>query len=90
MDPSTETRRRRLRFRCAHRGTRELDLVLGRFAEGWLDRLSEDQLGRLEAVLDAGEPRLEAWLIRGEPAPPEHESDVLALMRAAALGWGRG
>ena len=37
-------RRRKLRFRSWHRGMREMDLIMGRFADTLLDRLSEDEL----------------------------------------------
>ena len=45
-----EIRRRRLLFRCWHRGTQESDLILGSFAEDSLETLMSDQLGRLEAL----------------------------------------
>ena len=45
-----DARRRRLLFRCWHRGIREMDLVLGRFADGQLATLSEAELGEFEAL----------------------------------------
>jgi antitoxin CptB len=44
LDP----RRRRLLFRCWHRGIREMDLVLGRFADAQLPTLSDVALDELE------------------------------------------
>ena len=35
---SLEKRRKRLRFRAWHRGTREMDLLVGSFADAHLDR----------------------------------------------------
>jgi len=47
-----DVRRRRLLFRCWHRGTQESDLILGSFAEDSLETLDNGQLGRFEALLD--------------------------------------
>jgi hypothetical protein len=47
-----EIRRRRLLFRCWHRGTQEIDLLLGSFAEASLAGFDSAQLGRFEALLD--------------------------------------
>jgi len=44
LDP----RRRRLLFRCWHRGIREMDLVLGRFADAQLASLADRELDELE------------------------------------------
>ena len=47
-----ERRLKRLKFRSWHRGTRELDLLLGPFADRHLDRLSAAELAEYEALLE--------------------------------------
>ena len=74
------TRRKRLKYRSARRGTRELDLFLGAFAEAHLDRLSPAQLDRYEAVLNANENEIYDWLSRRTAVPPEHDHDVMKLL----------
>lgn len=71
------TRRRRLHFRCWHRGTKELDLMLGRFADAELDTLDEAEVGQLEALLFVQDLDLYAWLMRQAPPPPEHDHALL-------------
>ena len=39
-----DDRRKRLLFRCWHRGTREMDLIVGRFADAHLAELSDPDL----------------------------------------------
>ena len=41
-----DDRRKRLLFRCWHRGTREMDLILGRFADAEIADLTDDELGQ--------------------------------------------
>ncbi|NTJ42399.1 succinate dehydrogenase assembly factor 2 [Agrobacterium larrymoorei] len=46
-----EPRRRRILYRCWHRGIREMDLVLGQFAEENIAELSQEQLDELETIM---------------------------------------
>jgi antitoxin CptB len=73
--------RRRLLFRCWHRGTQESDVILGAFAEDSLESLNNDQLGRFEALLDCIDPDLFDWIFGVNEPPPEHDHDVMALLR---------
>jgi len=84
-----ELRRKRLRFRCWHRGSREADLLFGRFAARYLERLDDAQIGRLEALLAEEDPDVWAWVVGRAPAPPEFDHDVLALLRQAQDGPDR-
>ena len=45
-------RRRRLRYRAWHRGTKEMDLVLGPYADAHADGLGANELTRLETLMD--------------------------------------
>ena len=79
---TVEIRRKRLRFRAWHRGTREMDLLFGGFADSHLAGLGEAQLDRFERLLENSDPDLYAWLTGRGPIPPEHDHDVMALLKA--------
>lgn len=64
-------RRKRLRFRSWHRGIREMDLILGRFADAHLDGLAPDQLDIYELVLEIPDQAAYDMLVRGAPHPVE-------------------
>jgi antitoxin CptB len=57
-----DDRRKRLLFRCWHRGTREMDLILGRFADIAVATLSDDELAELESLIEAPDSDLYAAL----------------------------
>ncbi len=82
---SLELRRKRLRYRSRHRGTKELDLLLGSFADRHLDTFDTGQLARFEALLEAPSPVIQSWLVDRVPPPAEVESDVLRLLLAHKL-----
>ena len=82
MPKSLELRRKRLLFRSWHRGTKELDLFIGRFADRYLNAFDEMQLDRFEALLNVPEPIIYSWIL-GQASPPEEQySDVLDLLLA--------
>lgn len=77
---SIETWRRRLRFRSAHRGSRELDLILGPFAARYIDEFDRSQLEHYERLLEMPDPDLYNWLAGRAPVPDAARSDVLDLL----------
>ena len=76
------TRRRRVAFRAWHRGTREMDLILGRFADAHVPALDDPALDRLEALMEEADPDLYNW-ISGKIEPPRDiDRALLAEVRA--------
>ena len=80
MTLSPEIRRKRLSFRSWHRGTRESDLILGRFADAHLATFDDGQLDRYEALLDCTDADIFDWVSGRAPPPPEHDHDVTCLL----------
>jgi antitoxin CptB len=64
-----EIRLKRLRFQSWHRGFREMDLILGDFADAKLAGLSADDLDAYEALLSVPDWDLFAWLTETKPVP---------------------
>jgi antitoxin CptB len=79
---SSEIRRKRLSFRSWHRGTREADMILGRFADAHLAGFDDAQLDRYEALLDCTDADIFDWVSRRTPIPPEYDHDVTRLLVA--------
>ena len=78
-----QTLRKRLKFRSWHRGTREMDLILGRFADLHLQAMDRGQLDSYALLLEESDPDIYDWLI-GREAPPEMiAADVWRLLAAS-------
>ena len=71
-----DDRRKRLLFRCWHRGTREMDLILGRFADAEIENLSEDELVQFEYLMDVPDPDLYAALTGKMPPAPDYANGL--------------
>jgi len=67
-----DDRRKRLLFRCWHRGTREMDLILGRFADAEIADLSDAELVQFEYLMDVPDPDLYAALTGKMPPAPDY------------------
>jgi antitoxin CptB len=57
-----DVRRRRLLFRAWHRGMRELDLIMGRFADSAIGQLTADELVAFEDLMQVPDRELLAWV----------------------------
>jgi antitoxin CptB len=75
-------RRKRLRYRAWHRGTKEMDLVLGPFCDANIERFGTAELDRLEALMDEEDPPLLKWVMRQEEPPPHVDRAFLDLVVA--------
>lgn len=81
MPETDDIRRKRLRFRSWRRGSRELDLVLGRFADKHMGSLTPQQLDRYEALIDQSDPDIYRWVNGSEQPSAIHDNDVLELIK---------
>jgi antitoxin CptB len=70
-------RRRRLVYRAWHRGTREMDLVLGPYADRHAEALEEVELSRLETLMDEEDTDLLKWVMGQEAPPPGIDTELL-------------
>jgi antitoxin CptB len=77
-----EPRRKKLLFRAWHRGMREMDLIMGRFAEASLDAMSDAELDTFEQLIEAPDRDLLAWITGREPTPANYATAVFQALKA--------
>ena len=85
-DASDDDRRKKLKFRAWRRGFREIDLILGPFADQHLAELDTAGLDAFEALLHAPDQDVYDWITEAAPAPSNFETPTLALIRAFRYG----
>ena len=74
---SLEIKRKRLLFRSTHRGTKEMDILIGGYYEKNMESFSLEELTEFEAVLEYPDDNLYSWALERDPVPPEFSSPVL-------------
>ncbi len=72
LDP----RRRKILFRAWHRGMREMDLILGSFADDEIAHLSEDELDAFDSLMNENDQDLFKWILGEIPVPPEQDRPI--------------
>ncbi len=82
MSDDLDLRRRRAAYRAAHRGTKEMDWLLGRYASAKLDNMSEAKLSEFEEFLNAPDPELQVWIMDASTVPDDRYAGLVRELRA--------
>jgi antitoxin CptB len=72
-----DVRRRKLLFRAWRRGVREMDLIVGRFADAYIDKLDAPSLDDFESLIEVPNAELYAWIVGDTAVPANHDTAVL-------------
>ncbi len=70
-DENVENKRRRLIFRSAHRGIKEMDLIMGSFALANVPDFTNEELAEYDQLLCNNDPDLYNWITQKEPTPDD-------------------
>ncbi len=73
-------KRKQLIFRSWHRGTREMDLIMGSFAEAHVLQFDEDMLTQYEELLQTPDPDLYDWVSGRIEVPANMNSDLIQML----------
>jgi len=76
-----DDRRKRLLFRCWHRGTREMDMILGGFADATIADLSEDDVADLERLIELQDVDLYAAFSGAAPIDPAYANGIFVRIK---------
>lgn len=82
-DLDLDTRRRRIRIRAWRRGMREMDLILGGFADAHLADLTEAEIAEFEKLLDESDRDVYSWISGELPIPEDANGPLLKRVIAA-------
>ena len=77
VDDRSDARRKKLVFRSWHRGTREMDLILGPFADAAIDDLTGPELDQYEGLLDIPDTDFFLFVTGESQVPPALDCPLL-------------
>ena len=81
MDHDLAVRRKRLRYRTSHTGTKETDILFGGFILRYGPTLSADEVTQAEALLDANDIDILNWITRRAPLPAHYDTGLMARLQ---------
>jgi antitoxin CptB len=77
-----DARRRRILFRSWHRGIREMDLIMGQFADAHIGELTDAELDVYEQLIEVPDRDLFTWLTDAVPTPENYDTPVFRKVKA--------
>ncbi|MDC1023416.1 succinate dehydrogenase assembly factor 2 [Alphaproteobacteria bacterium] len=72
---------KKLIYRSKYTGTRETDILLGDFAENYINNLNDNELLAYQALLDSGDPRIWRLSIDIESTNSEKEELIIKMIK---------
>ncbi len=78
-----ELRRKRLRYRSWHRGIKEMDIMLGQFADQFLGEMDDAALDVYEHLISHNDQELYAWMTGRKLVPAEVDHELFHRIAAA-------
>ncbi|MGI9400698.1 MAG: succinate dehydrogenase assembly factor 2 [Rhizobiaceae bacterium] len=78
LDP----RRKQIIYRANHRGIKEMDILLGRYASDFVESLTEEELVLLELIMDESDRDLLTWFTGEVTVPDRHQNAVFEAIRS--------
>ncbi len=81
-------RRRKLLFRSWHRGIREMDLIMGGFADASIAAMTDSELDELERLLDVPDQEIYSWITGDRAVPAQFDSGLFQRMLAFSRRGG--
>ena len=82
MSDDLTSRRRRAAYRASHRGTKEMDIALGRYAAAMLPSMSAARLDVFERLLGLPDPELADMIWHGERCQDGEIAELVDDVRA--------
>jgi antitoxin CptB len=77
-----DERRRRLLYRVWHRGMREMDLLMGGFADAHLSTMTEQDLADFERLSERQDQELLSWLVGSAPVATDCDTPLFHQLKA--------
>lgn len=78
LDP----RRRKILFRAWHRGMREMDLIMGRFADDAIAGFDDAELDEFERLIEVLDRDLLSWVTGEATVPVNYDTELFRKLRA--------
>lgn len=76
-----DVRRRKILFRAWHRGMREMDLIMGSFADAEIVSMSEEDLAEFERLIEVPDRDLLGWITGEIPVPENYDSALFRRLK---------
>ena len=77
-----DVRRKQVLYRAWHRGMREMDLIMGRFADAEIGNLSDEDLAEFERLIEVPDRDLLGWITGEAETPGNYDTPLFRRLKA--------
>jgi antitoxin CptB len=77
-----DVRRRKLLFRAWRRGVREMDLIIGQFADARIESFDAPALDDFERLIEVPNDDLYSWVVGDIAIPADYDTSVLRELKS--------
>ncbi len=82
IEKQLEHRRKKLKFRAWHRGIKEMDLILGRYADEHLEQMSSIQMDQFSKLLKQADDEMYKWVSGAKDVPEEFDNEIMKTLKS--------
>ena len=75
-----ETYKKKIIYKASHRGSKEMDILLGNFINKYIELFNENELNIFDSILDCDDDDIYQWMIGKRDVPTRYENRVFSLL----------
>ncbi len=75
-----ETYKKKIIFKASHRGSKEMDILLGNFIKKYIELFNENELGLFNDILECDDDDIYQWIIGKKEIPSQYSNRVFSLL----------
>ena len=75
-----ETNKKKIIYKASHRGSKEMDILLGNFINKYIELFNENELNIFDSILDCDDDDIYQWMIGKKDVPTRYENRVFSLL----------
>ncbi len=76
-----DDKRKKILWRATHRGMKEMDLMLGEYANKHLATMSDNEIAQFIKILQISDANLHDWITEKTPTPDEFQTQLFAAIK---------
>jgi len=78
---NNEILKKKIIYRSTHRGTKEMDLLLGNFVNKYIDSLNDDDLKDLDFLISIKDEIIHKWYFDNDPIEDIPNTKISSLLK---------
>ena len=75
-----ETYKKKIIYKASHRGSKEMDILLGNFIKKYIELFNENELGLFNDTLECDDDDIYQWIIGKKEIPNQYSNRVFSLL----------